>query len=560
MADFNKFLLDLSLQLNLAAMDGSQRARLAKLKAEGTATKDQAIWDPAKPLPDPTDVIYGISSTTSWVELYTLFQQVFRDIDANREDAVEKTPEIEKFLTDSFGVGKTISGFIVSRKVTEKIDPIATDFETYLNKPQVGIFLESNDISFEDKRSLISKIHDGSYKNSPKALKILRSVIVALVNNEADLVTAGLDFNTFINSADLVTVYNNINRPRPPTLTELKRFKLEYKNIVSELVVKEKIRNAFSEYDSDRKISRAIAKGINNSDYKNSTSKNYITPLYSDRKRSFDIAKGKITSWRDDHFGKLESRHKRHLYSTNAKFIVGEIIKNKIQPTDGLSKIVENADKIKSSLQASAPKAATEFDYLSGILKKLSGTKAFAEAAKDGAQMRYIVQEIIKDAVHNGKKNEAKTALETLSVIRYGNLTSSIRTDLEKANWTFFSDKSLSWNKNESLQFLSNATDKTIKAFTFTMFEIGNFAKNKLVREKGLKFKNGTKRIKEAQKSPDYLSKKADFEELFAFWDFLNTGNETSDFNPLISHKNQQSKFNPLLAFTNFESTHSIGK
>ena len=318
-------------------------------------------------------------------------------------------------------------------------------------------------------------------------------------------------------------------------------------------------------------ISYSIDQALRQSNYTSPDSKNFLPPLYKDRKRFFDRAKKKINDWEKDYFGRWRSRHERHIYSTNASYIVSGIIDNKIRPTDGLGKILENADKIKSKL---APKAKTEFDYFVKVLNKLSKTKAFAEATKDGDQMRYLVQEIIKDAVHNDKVNEAKTVLETLAMVRYGATTSSVRDKLKDATKDFaiFSDKSLSFNqKSEGIQVVTSAFDKLIKSAGILAFETANFIKNKLVRQKGVKFKNGTKRIKESMGSIEYAdpAKRTQMEELFAFWDFVNSS-ISKDYKIFRRHSKVQKSMTEIPTggttrpiddmFTQFYTTNSIGR
>ncbi len=442
----------------------------------------------------------------------------------------------------------------------------------YLSDSGIINFFTSLGIEASIISSTASNLRSGHF--TPKTLRITQQLIQYLIAYESDLIAKGLTPFTIISPdqifEDKSQSLENITKPRKITDDELDRFDNAFSDIIKTLIKKEDVLNAFNTYNSDIASNIFIAK--NKTNFSDPNSKNYLPPKYDDRKRLLDRAKDKVKKWKDDVFGRWTARHKRHIYSTNASYIVGEIIKNKIKPTDGLAKILENKDKIKSAL---APKAKDDFKYFTDVLEKLSKTKAFAEATKDGDQMRYIVQEIIIDAVHNGKEKEAKTALETLAMVRYGASTSSIRDNLKKANseMSIFSDKSLSFNNNGFMRGLTTAIDKTMQATVRAGFETANFLKNKLVRQKGVKFKNGTNRIKQAAKSIDYRNpaNKAKFEELFAFWDFVNSS-ISKDYNPFMKHSAIQKKNTKDITvggvttrlidqkFEDFYRTHNIGR
>ena len=518
MAEFEKFIHDLAFQLNLSLMDDAQRARLADYKKKNTATKDQNTWDPKAALPDPTSPEYDISTIDDWQKLYEGFQNVLYSLNSERKGATRYHEDVEKFLDKFYGVGKCIAPFEVSSDITSILTPAhATAFAAYLNT--IRAHLEANDIPSASTDKLIKKLNDGSFKTDKKALDILRAVCARIIYDSTALPPPPITL------ADITTLYEKSGQGRPATTVEISNFQANYTELVKGIITKSEVFNAFSTKDDARLISYSIDQALRQSNYTSPDSKNFLPPLYKDRKRFFDRAKKKINDWEKDYFGRWRSRHERHIYSTNASYIVSEIIDNKIRPIDGLGKILENADKIKSKL---APKAKTEFDYFVKVLNKLSKTKAFAEATKDGDQMRYLVQEIIKDAVHNDKVEEAKTVLETLAMVRYGAMTSSVRDKLKEAteDFTLFGDENLSFNKkNEGLKFVLKGFDKVIKTAGILAFETANLIKNKLIRQKGVKFKNGTKRIKEAMGSIEYAdsTKRKKMEELFAFWDFVNS-------------------------------------
>ena len=204
-------------------------------------------------------------------------------------------------------------------------------------------------------------------------------------------------------------------------------------------------------------------------------------------------------------------------------------------------------------------------------MTKMSGTDFFKDALKDGDQMRQLVQEIVKAAAHDDKKEEAKVALEMLAVMRYTITTSSIRDKLNKTPLNLFSDSKLSWNKGV-LADVTKVLDKTIHTVMMGAFETGNMAKN-AIKENGVKFKEGTARLdKRTTDSVEYAdpAKRALMEELFAFWDFVNSSANTKDYNIFKSHKDRQKNADAKMTggtisnmqdrFDTYYATNNIGR
>jgi hypothetical protein len=306
------------------------------------------------------------------------------------------------------------------------------------------------------------------------------------------------------------------------------------------LVSNEKLFEKFQSKDEDGKVSNWIFKGINKSNYK--TGDNALAPKYDDRKQFWDDAKAKVKDWYVDTLGKLEQKHTRHIYTTNARYIVAGLIKKGVKPTDGTGKILDTLDAINGDLPNPVQK---QVKWIKDTLKKMKGTNFFKDALRDGDQMRQLVQEIIKAAAHDGKKEEAKVALEMLAVMRYTLTTSSVRDQLKKTEFKLFSDSNLSFNKgNKFMQSMTNALDKTLKFGMMATFEIGNFAKNS-IKQQGLKFGSGTQNLdKRTTDSVDYADpdKQQIMEELFGFWDFVNSSANTKDYNIFRRHSNVQKK------------------
>ena len=336
-----------------------------------------------------------------------------------------------------------------------------------------------------------------------------------------------------VNSID--TIRKALKSPIVPA--SLNTFESELPKLCGKLVSDDKLRDKFAGKDSEGDITKWIIKGLSETNYKDGD--HALSPKYTNRKTFWKRAQDDVKDWYVDTLGKLNSKHKRHVYSTDARYIVPELIKKGVKPTDGTKKILDTFNDINGTLPNPVQK---KLKWVKETMSKVSGTDFFKDALRDGDQMRQLVQEIIKAAAHDDKKEEAKVALEILAVMRYTITTSSIRDSLKKSPLVLMSDAKLSFNKNEGMKIVTNAFDKALNATLMGAFEIGNMAKN-VLKENGVKFKQGTSRLdKRTTDSIEYSdpTKRAMMEELFAFWDFVNSSANTKDYNIFLSHKNRQ--------------------
>lgn len=327
--------------------------------------------------------------------------------------------------------------------------------------------------------------------------------------------------------------------PTPPVAGTV-YFSESIEPMLSDIASKDKLREKlFSKDTSDFKD--WFNDGLDKTNYKDG--KNKLTPKFEDRKRFFKRAKEKIQQKYGDTLGKLEQKHKRHIYSTNARYVVEQLLKKKIDPTSGMEKLSSTLGAITGDLPTPVQE---QTKTIKGWFDTLAGNDFFKDALRDGKQMRRLVQEIIKLGVKEEKKAEAKVALEMLSVMRYTMTTSSIRDKLKKEDFTIFSDSSLSFNKDGGglVQTFTKATDKLLKTMAMGAFELGNLAKN-AINTNGIKFKHGDGHLdKTITESVLYTNaeKKAMMEELFAFWDFVNSSQQSKDYNIFKSHQKVQGK------------------
>lgn len=549
--DSEKFIIDLAKQLNLNNMDDATYARWKDLQKKGVLTSKQKKWDPRKPVPTITaeyedtsvtppvrryvytDEVVGTAPAPNAADLQDLYLKlvvILRDVAAEKK--YKDDDKVKKFLDKFYGPGKAIEPYN-SKPVpaTYPVNDIATYIDT--NKSRITMTVG---ISEADLSRLSSALLDGSYRTNAKILDIFQRFIAKVSEDYYDgktplpgAVPSGLQ-----DTDQLSEIYQAIRTPETPTPTQLAQLFGGMEPMFGKLVSDDKLREKVLAKDTDGDITGWVDKALGETNYKDGDHK--LTPLYTDRKRWFQEATDNIKKKYKDTAGKLEQKHTRHIYSTNARFIVDELIKKGVKPTDGMEKLLSTMGSISGNLPNPVQK---QMKWVSDTLGKLSGQTFFKEALEDGDQMRQLVQEIIVAAVHDDKKEEAKVALEMLSVMRYTMTTSSVRDKLKKTDFTVFSDKGLSFNKNEYVQMFTRATDKLVKAMAMGVFELGNLAKN-AIKTNGVKFGKGTGRLdKRTTDSHEYSDpdKRNTMEELFAFWDFVNSSEQSKDYNIFVSHK-----------------------
>ena len=248
---------------------------------------------------------------------------------------------------------------------------------------------------------------------------------------------------------------------------KLNDFKLSYDDLLRKVHTVPKINEVFRNYD-DGKITGQLDKAREFLGYNDPNSPDFVRP-----KRSDELTLGqKVSDWwgktYEDCFEKyVKFTGDRLYFAPEAKSIVAGLNKEKVKPTDGLSAVIKAGSKIQNSLKDKGQfRAAKHTKWLVETLgefeKDPNMKHIFAGALKNASQMKGLVRELIIKAVREGKKDEAKTAMEVLSVIKYGYTTSKVMDALKTTDVKIFSDKGLSWNKNNVIQVVSNAMDRSI--------------------------------------------------------------------------------------------------
>lgn len=504
----NDFLLQYYMQLRFNHMPAEVRAKFNEYAKNDDFRGHMKDWKKNlmtnganNPMPDPNEAGGAWElSNDEWEKLFRAFQDAFRAMDADKK-SFKDNKDANDFLNEYFGDLHLFSNGVASNDAEQEIQG---NFKTFLesNRQVLEVAfkqwgLTDGDFSYSD---LMNGIQDKKYNTSPKFQKKIKDVAqyVAYYMRQPDFVNSLPNAQT--NLPDFEKVEKGFDDDQIDPL-KLDYFKRNHRDLLDTLNKKSKIYSVFKTYDKG-KISKLLDEATEKVDYGNKESDDYVPPKRDDELTPWQqLSKNIGDTWSDYMDKYIKFRGDRLYMSNSAKAIVKALDdkKVKMKPTDGLGKLVENTDAIKANLLYKSPTATKHFEWMAKTLKELQSTmpKAFAGALQNGRQMRALVSELIMTAVRDGKMDEAKTAMEVLSVIKYGYTTSKIMDALGKENLSIFSDKGLSWNKNEGVQFVTNAMDKSIKA-AFMGIGYGITIAGNAYNLHGSKFNRATGRMKQA--------------------------------------------------------------
>ncbi len=470
---------------------------LLEKDAAGNFIKDGAGNFVRKPLPNPEEIGGEWElSEDEWKKLFKAFRNTMRAMDANK-NSFKYNDKANKFLNKYFGdTSKLFSHPTASPEAEAQIHVLG---QLLQDNPEIESRLRgiiTDDFSWRD---LLDGISAKKYNTSPKFFSKLQGVarqISSDITYDPNFKTnlrnlpVRIDFSAILDSDKFEASAINSDK--------LDSFKEEYSGLMKELYKTKDIFEAFASNDHS-KISAKLREAKERMGYDVAGSDDYVPP-----KRTDELSlPEQISDWWDTTYSECLEKYTKLrgdtlFFSPQAKNIVGAIDKATIKPTDGLTKIVSSASTIKDKIKSA--NARKHFDWFAKTMKELENTmpKAFAGALRNGRQLRTIVEEMILIAVRDGKVDEAKTALEVLSIVKYGYTTSKIMDTLKKTDLTIFSDKGLSFNKTDGVKFVTNALDKSIKT-AFMGIGYGITALGNAINLSGSKFKGRRGRLESAQ-------------------------------------------------------------
>ncbi|MBR3148045.1 MAG: hypothetical protein IKF41_01715 [Alphaproteobacteria bacterium] len=470
------------------------------------------------------DLVYDTAANTNdhkltddeWEELYDAYQETLQNMDVEKIPSIGFDSDYKKATKDfiakwfgSFADGKV---FIPKEATAVATNILSPTTPTAALRPDdvLADFLEAHP-EFKDifKRNLKETFSDIGYKDFIQGLKDkkynsdtkFRSKVLEVVGYIRDYgpragyqapsrsvwpenvgyTSRDLGDGTFVVNDTpgtspikvLTDIYTNSDTdkwfeiPAANHAACIQRFKDHYTEIFDTLLTKSKVREHFLAQTNNSIIVKPLTEALKQTDYENKDSKDYLPAKYPDEKNWMQQFEDWKNDTYEDYLRKFTnpSRGTRIFFSPWSQNIIKAFDKVKIKPTDGLEGIFAKKDDIAKKLVTSK-NSTDHFKWFTDTVEKLKDAgmgKAVEGALRNGAQMRHLVSGIIAEAVERGKEKEAKTALEILSVAKYGLSSSRTMDAINKTDMTIFSDGKLSWNKNEGIKMVTGAFDKTIK-------------------------------------------------------------------------------------------------
>lgn len=541
--DTKQYIIDLVKQLNLRHMDEPRRAQLKAWQKDGRATGKQKKWDPDALLPSCDDAQYGTAPTPD--ELKEIYQELLELMRALQLDSsLSDSKDVKDFFKDFYGAGKVIEPY----KIKALDNTVKDALVGYLkdNKSDLARFFKNNDqISAKKIDELIAALDNDSYQTNVHVQQTLQTILEEIdyamqwgsgrvPDKNGALGTLPIDeVLEKLKTPEVSTVPGNLlglvtGRDSDGKINARSDGKLD--NLFDRIVTNDKLREAVVARGGD--VAKWVSKGMAESNYKDGTDK--VPPKIADKKRLFGRAANAVSGYYNNTWGKLFDKHKRHVYRTDARYVVEALFKANIKPTDGLGKVVEKLDDIANSQPGPVAK---QIKWMKATLEPMSKTTQFKEALTHGGQMQKVVSDVITAAAHDGSDDAMQAAemtLETLAMMQSTMVTSGVREELYKMDFTIFSDPSMSFNKG-AMGIFTKALDKTLRFATLAAYEVGNFVAN-AIKKTGGKIKKD--KIKEAagKAVSDEDMRRI---ELQVFWNFINS-NANTDLNVLKRHFKKQ--------------------
>ena len=460
MENLQKFIKNYFRLLNIREMPEAVFARYKKyIKDNDFPNKDVKSW--ASDLMD--------SRTNTWKnvpdfailsddEIDLLYKTLLQTFDAMNSHSRNLSKDSKDFLANYYGDNKVFS---VPKIPAADKNNILT-LLNLVNNDEIPVYLGW------DEQPVIQEVLAGNKSVDSSTVKRIVFNIINQIKQAQQQGNLSQEAQNKLAPLDLNRLQTIVNQEIQVSDTDRANLRNSGAKIFEKLFSKKKFYEDFKRYETGEKIiSEKIDEAISNTDYTGKVNeKNYIPAKYEDDLNLQQKIAQKWDETYSDVLKKYLTLHRTNLFiKPEAKAIFNALDKAEIKPTDGIEKILKNADSIK--LKGKQPfEAADHFKWMTDKLSDYANNgmgKAIAGALRNGHQMKHIIEQLIIDAVKEGKTKEAKTAMEVLSVMQYGLFTSRTMDAINKTDVNVFSDGKLSWNKNEGIKTVTSALDKTIK-------------------------------------------------------------------------------------------------
>ncbi|MFQ6778465.1 MAG: hypothetical protein ACLRFI_04230 [Alphaproteobacteria bacterium] len=428
-------------------------------------------------------------------KLYDYFQKAFMGMSSSKNSFKDKNQDAVDFLDKYFGPSALFNIQTAmpecERAIVNIVDVIhqQPDIAKYLlknlknDKGDENLFPNQNEFN-KFLSDVSAKKYNSDYKVQQKIIKVA-DCLASAIQWGSGLDTSSTEYQALTsikNDLDTVMAEDAFSGKDAGYSNKFNHFKDGVaEELLKELYNNEKAFEEFQKHDNSN-ISSSLNAAKENIKWNDKSSYDFVPEKKNDELNLYQ----QIEKWKSDTysncFKKYEQlRGNKLFFGAESKKIFNAIDKNKIKPSDGLGKVLENADKIKDKIEDGHTKE--HFDWFVKTITPLKDSmpKAFAGAWKNGKQMKAIVDEIILTAVNPQSGNasiednmkKAKTAMEIMTAMKYGAMTSKIMDALKKEDFTIFSDSGLSWNKDEGVKFVTTAFDKSVKtAFLMTGYAV----------------------------------------------------------------------------------------
>lgn len=427
-----------------------------------------------------------------WKKLYDACQEAFQGMDDSKTNSVgyggPYNNPTKAFIAEWFGDDTKV---FTSSKATPTAEAFFVKFEEWLrnNKnnleiplQQAGVF--TTDYKYDD---FVKDLHNKKYNTTKDGFRDKLETLIGYVRYYTEsfldpeklpiqsaatanpgAIASGkevkdLPFDGFTSTAS--DWYDIPNKGE-----HIKWFKEAYVNIFDKLLTNTTIRNKFLEKaDPHSSIRKALEAAISDTDYENNESDDFVPPEPLDEKNW----RQRIKKWKNDtyenHFRRFFEHHRgaRKFFSPHTQNIMKAFDKVGIKPTDGLDGILAKKDDKK--LQNVVNEDPTTRKHFEWFTKTMAAIKekipdAFEGALSNGHQLRQVAMYVIAAAEKENEVDKAKTALEILSVAKYGLTTSRTMDKLDEAvkNMKLLNADGYSWMKHEYTKTIANAANSVL--------------------------------------------------------------------------------------------------
>lgn len=498
----DKFLLQYFMQLHFNEMPSEKFSTFVKYIENGddfTAKSDMKEWK--KNLVhqvgdkwEKNELPNGIAATPpatnpwemsddEWEKLYIEFRDAFRRMATNKSKFADPSNpdtynrDAANFLSDYYGnpANKIFSTVVATPTAEARIADLLTLLKSkrsILEDKLKAVSIINSEFKYDDLvKGIEGKKHNDDPEFQPKLIEVADYITRMTTDPYWKADDPQLSDPTIgIGEHDFTEIKNGFDAKRVDP-NQLDKFKASHQDLLRIVAKNKKIQEQFK----STKISDAMDEAKKKTAFEDTNSPNYLVDNEHDKLTPLQ----KLKEWKADTYKNVFEKYKllqgdRLYYSPQAANIVEALDGAGIKPTDGLTGITKAAGKIKKALLEKSASAAGHFEWLNKTLEHIEKVmpNAYEGALRKGPLLHAVIEELIVCAVRDGKIEEAKSAMEVISVCKYGLTTSKIMDKLSKEEVTIFSDPKLSFNNNEFTKVFGAAMDKTIG----TMLKLSGYA------------------------------------------------------------------------------------